>query len=123
MRSLFNPADVVVIDFPGVTGVKRRPAVIVSSAVYHTSRPDVIVGLLTSQTVALGPTDYMLQDWVQAGLRVPSIFRSFFATLPASTPPVLVGRLSDRDWQGVCACVRLAFAPVESLGPPSTPTP
>jgi mRNA interferase MazF len=123
MRSLFNPGDVVVIDFPGVTGVKRRPTVIVSSAVYHTSRPDVIVGLLTSQSVTLAPTDYMLQDWVQAGLRVPSIFRSFFATLPASTLPVLVGHLSDRDWQGVCACVRLAFAPMESLIPPSTPSP
>ena len=123
MRSLFNPGDVVVIAFPGVTGVKRRPTVIVSSAVYHTSRPDVIVGLLTSQSNALAPTDYMLQDWVQAGLRVPSIFRSFFATLPASTSPVLVGHLSDRDWQGVCACVRLAFASLESLGLPSTPTP
>ena len=120
---MFNPGDVVVIDFPSVTEVKRRPTVIVSSVIYHTSRPDVIVGLLTSQSVALAPTDYMLQDWVQAGLRVPSIFRSFFATLPASTPPVLVGHLSDRDWQGVCACVRLAFAPMESLLSPSTPPP
>jgi mRNA interferase MazF len=62
MRSLFNPGDVVAIDFPGVTGVKRRPAVVLSSAVYHASRPDVVVGLITSQTTtALGPTDYVLQ--------------------------------------------------------------
>ena len=79
---MFNPGDVVVIDFPGVTGVKRRPTVVVSSPRYHASRPDIVVGLITSQTTALGPTDYVLQDWAQAGLRVPSVFRSFFATLP-----------------------------------------
>lgn len=44
----FNPGDVVTVDFPGVTGVKRRPAVILSSATYHANRPDVIVGLITS---------------------------------------------------------------------------
>ena len=87
--SLFNPGDVVAVNFPGVTGIKRRPAVILSSAVYHASRPDVIVGLITSQTAAaIGSTDYLLQDWAQAGLRVPSAFRSFLATLPPSTSPM-----------------------------------
>jgi len=108
---LFNPGDVVVIDFPGMTGVKRRPTVIVSSSVYHAARPDVVVGLITSQTTAIGPTDYGLQDWAQAGLRVPSVFRSFFATLPSTTHPVLVGHLSDHDWKGVCGCLRIALAP------------
>lgn len=82
---LFNSGDIVAVNFPGVTGLKWRPAVIVSSAVYHSLRPDVIVGLITSQTAAaVGPTDYLLQDWAQAGLRVSSVFRSFFATLPPS---------------------------------------
>jgi mRNA interferase MazF len=118
---LFNPGDIVAVNFPGVTGIKRRPAVVLSSAVYHASRPDVVVGLITSQTAALGPTDYLLQDWAQAGLRVPSAFRSFFVTLPPSTNPVLVGHLSDRDWQGVRACVKAALAPLDDLVPPTTP--
>ena len=118
---MFNPGDVVVIDFPGVTGVKRRPTVVVSSPIYHASRPDVVVGLITSQTIAIGPTDYLLQDWTQAGLRVPSVFRSFFATLPPATNPVLVGHLSDRDWQGVCACARIALAPLATSEQTSTP--
>ena len=109
---MFNPGDVVVLDFPGVTDTKRRPSVVVSSPVYHVSRPDVIVGLITSQTAAPGPTDYVLQDWSQAGLRIPSIFRSFFVTLPSATHPTLVGHLSDRDWQGVC--VRIALEPLAS---------
>lgn len=111
---MFDPGDVVVLDFPGVTGVKRRPTVVISSPAYHAIRPDLIVGLITSQNVALAPTDYALQDWVQAGLRIPSIFRSFFVTLPRTTHPSCVGRLSDRDWQGVCGCVRVALEPLAS---------
>ena len=111
---MFNPGDVVAVDFPGVSGVKRRPAIVVSSPVYHTSRPDLVVCLITSRTAPPGPTDYMLLDWPQAGLRVPSIFRCFFATLPPATHPVLVGHVSERDWQGICACVRAALAPLSS---------
>lgn len=100
------------LEFPGVMKAKRRPAVVVSSSAYHDARPDVVVGLITSQTEALGPTDYVLQDWFQAGLRIPSVFRSFFATLPRTIHSTTVGHLSDRDWQGVCACVRIALAPL-----------
>lgn len=40
----FNPGDVVTVeDFPGVAGVKRRPAVILSSATYRATRQDAIV--------------------------------------------------------------------------------
>ena len=74
-----NPGEVVWIDFPGVVQTKRRPAVILSSASYHSTRPDVIVGLITSQIVkASAPTDHVLQDWQATGLRVPSAFRAFF---------------------------------------------
>lgn len=117
---MFNPGDVVVIDFPGVTGVKRRPTIVLSSPTYHASRPDLIVCLITSQTIASGPTDHVLQDWAQAGLRVPSVFRSFFATLQPDTHPVLVGHLSDRDWQGVCSCVKIALAPLSTSEPSAT---
>jgi mRNA interferase MazF len=121
--SLFNPGDIVAVNFPGVTGIKRRPAVVLSSPVYHAVRPDVIVGLITSQTAAaVGPTDYLLQDWAQAGLRMPSAFRSFLATLPPSTNPVLVGHLSARDWQGVRACVKAALAPLDDSVPPAALT-
>ena len=121
---MFSPGDVVVVDFPGVTGVKRRPAVVLSSDVYHTSRPDIIVGLITSQTAAaLGPTDYALQDWAGSGLRVSSAFRSFLVTLPPSASPVLVGHLSERDWQGVRACVKAALASLDGTATPSASAP
>ena len=120
---MFNPGDIVVVDFPGITGIKRRPAVVLSSDVYHSSRPDVIVGLITSHiAVTLGPTDYALQDWAAAGLRIASSFRGFFATLPLSAHHEVVGHLSECDWKAVRACVKAAFAPLDDLAPPFAPT-
>lgn len=102
--------DVVTVEFPGVTGLKRRPAVVVSTELYHRSRPDVIVALLTSQIAdATAPTDYVLLDWTQANLRRPSAFRMFLATLPA-TAVTVVGHLSERDWQAVQQRLQLALA-------------
>jgi len=106
----FNSGDVLTVDFPGVTGVKRRPVVVLSSVTYHQTRPDVIVGIITSRTTGLGETDYVLQDWETAGLRVASFFRSFIVTLPPSANLLKIGQLSKRDWQGVQGCVKLALA-------------
>jgi mRNA interferase MazF len=69
------PGDVVLAPFAGPAGLKERPAVVVSSDLYHACRPDVILGFLTSQVAkATAPTDYLLQDWAAAGLRLPTAF-------------------------------------------------
>jgi len=107
--STSQAGDIVTIDFPGVKGVKRRPAVVVSSSTYHQHRPDVIVGIVTSQIQeATTPTDYLLKDWAEAGLHRPSAFRTFLATLPASAA-TRIGRCSKRDWQGVVNCLGKAM--------------
>jgi mRNA interferase MazF len=107
---MVKPGDVVTVDFPGAMGIKRRPAIIVSTDLYHSTRPDVILSLITSQIArAVQPTDYVLQDWRQAGLHSPSAFRVFLATMPANTV-TLVGHLSDRDWQGIQNCLKQALA-------------
>jgi mRNA interferase MazF len=95
---LLKPGDVVVVDFPGATGIKRRPAVDFSSDVYHSVRPDVILGLIASRVAgAIGPTDYSLGDWAIAGLRHPSLFRRFLVTVPRMAVHQDAGHLSDRD--------------------------
>jgi mRNA interferase MazF len=112
-----NPGDVVTADFPGATGVKRRPAVVVSSDLYHQHRPDLVLGVLTTQlTTANTPLDYVLQDWAAAGLHHPSAFRPYFGMVLASSVQV-IGRLSDRDWAEVQARLALALA----LPPPPSP--
>lgn len=107
--STLQAGDIVTIDFPGVKGVKRRPAIVVSSSTYHQHRPDAIVGIVTSQIQkATTPTDYVLKDWAEEGLHRPSVFRTFLATLPAAaaTP---IGHCSERDWQGIVDCLRKAI--------------
>jgi len=112
----FSTGDVVTVDFPGVTGIKRRPAVVLSSETYHSLRPDVIVGLITTQSKVLGITDYAL-DWISAGLRVASIFRCFIVTLPPSANLAVIGHLSERDWQGIKARVRISLASLDETKP------
>jgi mRNA interferase MazF len=103
--------DVVLLDFPGVKQTKRRPAVIVSSALYHQQRPDVVLGLITSQIVgATAATDHILQDWAHVGLRQPSAYRTFLATVPRSAISRRIGKLSTRDWRSVLKCLHLALA-------------
>lgn len=105
-----KPGDVVTADFPGATGVKRRPAVVVSTEQYHQTRPDVILGLLTSNIAgAVEPSDYVLQDWQAAGLHRPSAFRAFLFTLPANAINS-IGHLSNRDWSEVQVRMRIAVA-------------
>jgi len=95
--------------FPGANVTKRHPAIVLSSDDYHKSRPDVIIGLVTSKTAsASGPTDCLLTDWSHASLRVPSAFRAYlFTTLRSNATPI--GRLSDRDWAAVRQCVAAAL--------------
>ena len=70
-----DPGDVVTVDFVGATGTKRRPAVVVSSALYHHHRPDLALGVLTSQVShATTPLDYLLQDWSVRGCDTPRRF-------------------------------------------------
>ena len=99
-----TPGDVVLVPFAGATGVKERPAVVVSSDLYHSCRPDVILSLITSQVAkARAATDYVLQDWAAAGLNLPSAFRSNFMTLDVGTVIFQIGALSARDWAEVQA--------------------
>jgi len=106
-----DAGDLIWVDFPGTVATKRRPAVVLSSNDYHATRPDMIVGLVTSQIVkAGGLTDHILFDWNSAGLRKPSAFRAFLATLPRSAAVAIMGRLSPADWQAVRECVKRAIA-------------
>ena len=113
---MFKAGDVVVVDFPGVGGIKRRPAVVLSSEIYHSVRPDMIVSLITSQTAgAIELTDYALLDWSAAGLKLPSASRAFLATIPRPSDTARIGRLSERDWQAVRQRLKSALTDLEEV--------
>jgi len=109
-KKSLESGDVVLLDFPGIQKTKRRPAVVVSSSLYHRQRTDIIVGLITSQIgAATAATDHLLQDWALARLRQPSAYRTFLVTVPRSAISSRIGKLSRRDWTSVIKCLRLAI--------------
>ena len=96
--------------FPGAQATKVRPAVVLSSELYQRHRPDVVVGLITTQPPKqMAPTDCELLDWQQAGLHQPSFFRLYPVTLPQREVR-RIGRLSDDDWHSVFACFKAGFS-------------
>ena len=104
-----KPGDVVVGAFPGADTTKIRPAVVLSTELYHRHRPDVIVGLITTQApIELGPTDCEIRDWRQTGLHHPSYFRLFPVAL-LQREVRLIGGLSEPDWSSVRACFKAGF--------------
>ena|SRR5438874_6643452 len=101
--------DVVVVTFAGAVTTKRRPAIIVSSDVYHANRPDIIVAVVTTNVAAaITPTDYVLQDWAAAGLKMPSAFRVYLMMTMRNDIRV-IGHLSERDWKSVQQCLARAI--------------
>jgi mRNA interferase MazF len=108
---MIRPGRVVLAPLPGAVQTKTRPCVVVSTDVYHATRQDLILAVLTTVVAdATQPSDYVLQDWSIAGLHRPSAFRAFLQTLPARIVRREFGDLSPRDWQEVQARLRLALA-------------
>ena len=99
-----SPGMVVTVYFEGAHAAKRRPALVVSTDLYHSTRPDIIVAVLTTNVSnATTPTDYVLQDWTSAGLRYPTAFRAYFECPETDEILSIIGKLSDRDWLEVQA--------------------
>jgi mRNA interferase MazF len=93
--------DLVIAAFPSAQMTKTRPAVVLSTAVYHDHSADVIVSLITTKSAdPLRPTDYEIKSWKSAGLHAPSRFRLYVATL-LQRDVRIVGRLASDDWQEI----------------------
>lgn len=96
--------------FADLTVTRLRPAVVVSGATYHQNEPDVILAAITGRIpTQIALTDYVLQDWQQAGLAMPSLVKAFLVTMEPALVQHRLGRLTDRDLQGVEMRLRLAL--------------
>jgi len=96
----YNFGDVILVAFPftNLQATKKRPAVIISCHAYQQNRPDVILMAITSQLkneITIG--EYILQDWHDAGLLKPSMFKPLIATLEQNKIVKVIGKLSDID--------------------------
>lgn len=102
--------DVVLVPFPFTdhTAVKKRPAVVVSSAAYHRHRIDVIVMAVTSQTSPMPtkPDEVIVAGRQKAGLPRPSIVKPVLATLDRRLILRRLGELQERDRDAVRDALR-----------------
>ncbi|MBI2467207.1 MAG: type II toxin-antitoxin system PemK/MazF family toxin [Candidatus Rokubacteria bacterium] len=106
-------AVVVNVVFPDQSGVKLRPAVVVSTEAFHRKLPDVIVCPISSQPRYYdrpGPGDHPLEDWEAVGLRHPSTARiSNILAVEKQIIKRVLGALSSSDLEQVTRGLRYAF--------------
>lgn len=113
----FQRGDVVLIPFPytDLSATKTRPAVVVSSDVYHRTRPEILLAYVSSQISQANPEiDYVLGDWSAAGLLKPSFVRPKVAAVEPTLVVFRVGALAASDLLEVDRCLRRAMALIET---------
>lgn len=100
----FQRGDVVLIPFPytDFSAAKTRPAVVISSELYHLLRQELLLAYVSSQVSQANPAiDHVLIDWKIAGLLKPSFVRPKIAACDPALVVHRVGRISPRDMQEV----------------------
>ncbi len=104
--------DLVLVPFPftNQSGVKKRPAVVVSSQRYHSRRRDVIIMPVTSRLKAtLGFGEIVLREWKKAGLLVPSAVKPVLATIEKVLIIRRLGQLQESDRESVRGALGLVL--------------
>ena len=104
--------DVVLVKFVfgDEKGVKRRPALIISSEDYHKGRREAVLAAITSHVGRTLVGDYQLADWANAGLPLPSTVTGIVRTIKQDMIQRTLGSLSAADLAGVEAQVRASLA-------------
>jgi len=96
----YSFGDVVLVPFPftDLTGNKKRPAVVVSSAAYQAQRRDLVIMAITSQIrsrPSLG--EFTVADWRRAGLIAPSAVKAVLTTIERRLVLKKLGQLQPAD--------------------------
>ena len=108
----YSRGDVVLVPLPysDLTSAKTRPAVIVSSDIYHNQQPDILLCALTTNLLAASDSlDYILQDWTAANLRFPTAFKPVIVTLDPALIVHYIGRLTLPDLEEIDTRLRSAL--------------
>jgi mRNA interferase MazF len=100
----YDFGDVVLVPFPFTdqTTTKKRPAVVVSSAVYNRARPDFVLMAVTGQikpSASFGGV--AVTQWKEAGLLKPSVIKPIFTTVEKGLVLKRLRRLRKKDRQAL----------------------
>lgn len=108
----YNRGDVVFVPFQFTDKpvTKNRPAVIISSAAYHTSRREVIIAAITSRVrEPLFVGDHLIGRWQDCGLIKPSVATGIIRTVRASMITRTLGVMSEPDMRAIDALLAEAL--------------
>jgi mRNA interferase MazF len=100
----FEFGDVVLVPFPftNQASIKKRPAVVVSSATHHRARLDIIILAITSQIQAPSQMGtFLVKDWKAAGLLKPSVMKPILTTLQKTLVQKKLGHFVRQDLQSL----------------------
>ena len=99
----FKQKDVVLADivFADGGGSKKRPALIVSNDKYHSSRKEILVCAITSNTERTLFGDTKIEGWREAGLKYPSNTLAIIQTIHAHRINHKLGELPEKDFKSV----------------------
>ncbi|MCD6358577.1 MAG: type II toxin-antitoxin system PemK/MazF family toxin [Dehalococcoidia bacterium] len=107
----YNRGDVVLVGFifADETGIKRRPAVIVSSDTYHARRNETIIAAITSRIDRVLPGDHLINGWQGAGLLFPSVATSIIRIIKQGMITRKLGSMTTSDMEAVDDNLRLVL--------------
>lgn len=99
----YRRGEVVLVGFvfSDASGMKLRPALVVSSAAYHRGRQEVVVAAITSNTNRRLFGDHRIDDWKGAGLLFPSVVTGIFRTVKGTMIERKLGSMPAPDMAGV----------------------
>jgi len=96
----YSFGDVILVPFPFTdqTATKKRPSVVVSSAAYNKSRPDVILMAITGRLSGYSRIgEVIISDWKGAGLLKASTIKPILTTIEKSLIIRSLGQLRQED--------------------------
>ncbi len=91
--------DIVLVSFvfADEKGVKKRPALVLSTEAYHAGRHEIVVAAITSNLGRLLPGDLVIDRWQDAGLPLPSIVTGIIRTIKQEMIAKKLGSLGSPD--------------------------
>jgi len=95
--------DVVLVDvvFSDGSGIKKRPALVISSDEYHKSRQEVLIAAITSNVHRVLCGDTKIKQWKETGLIVPSLVTGIIQTITGKLINRKLGVLGKEDFKKV----------------------
>ncbi len=94
----YSKLDIILVRYPfsDLSSSKVRPAVVVNAA--HSSQ-DIFIVPLTSKVGALLEGEFVLSEWLAAGLNVSTALKRGLYTVHESLVIKVIGKLADVDAQ------------------------